>query len=145
MNKNPPSLGRIAAMVGFTLSVAALLMFLWTAFGGTLPLRPESYRFKAEFPEASLLVKEADVRMAGVNIGKVKQKELGPGGRTTMVEIELDDRFAPIGRDAHAILRQKSLLGETYVEITPGSPDAKKLDDGRTLPRANVDDTVELD
>jgi virulence factor Mce-like protein len=145
MNKNPPSIGRIAAMVGFTLSVAALLMFLWTAFGGTLPLKPESYRFKAAFPEASLLVKEADVRMAGVNIGKVKDKELGAGGRTTLVEIELDDRFAPIGQDARAILRQKSLLGETYVELTPGSPDGESLDDGATLARTNVDDTVELD
>ena len=133
MNKNPPSPGRIAAMVGFTLSVAALLMFLWTAFGGTLPLAPKGYRFKAAFPEASLLVKEADVRMAGVNIGKVKQKELGEGGRTTLVEMEIDDRFAPIGRDAHAILRQKSLLGETYVEITPGSPGGADLDDGGTL------------
>ena len=28
MNKNPPTIGRFAAMVGFTLSVAALLMFL---------------------------------------------------------------------------------------------------------------------
>jgi virulence factor Mce-like protein len=132
-------------MVGFTLSVAALLMFLWTAFGGTFPLRPEGYRFKAAFPEASQLVKEADVRMAGVNIGKVKNKELGPGGRSTIVEMELDHRFAPIGRDARAILRQKSLLGETYVELTPGSPGAKKLDDGATLARTNVDDTVELD
>ena len=120
-------------MVGFTLSVAALLMFLWTAFGGTLPLRPEGYRFKATFPEASLLVKEADVRMAGVNIGKVKNKELGKGGRTTLVEMEIDDRFAPIGRDARAILRQKCLLGETYVEITPGSPGGASLDDGGTL------------
>ena len=145
MNKNPPSPGRIAAMIGFTLSVAALLMFLWTAFGGTLPLRPEGYRFKADFPEASLLVKEADVRMAGVNIGKVKTKELGPGGRTTRVEMELDNRFAPIGRDARAILRQKSLLGETYVELTPGSPGAKKLPDGGTLARSNIDDTVQLD
>ena len=145
MNKNPPTIGRMAAMIGFTLSVAALLMFLWTAFGGTLPLRPEGYRFKAAFPEASLLVKEADVRMAGVNIGKVKQKELGPGGRTTLVEMEIDDRFAPIRRDARAILRQKSLLGETYVEITAGTPRGKALDDGATLARANVDDTVELD
>ena len=145
MNKNPPTIGRMAAMIGFTLSVAALLMFLWTAFGGTLPLRPEGYRFKAEFPEASLLVKEADVRMAGVNIGKVKQKELGPGGRTTLVEMEIEDRFAPIGRDARAILRQKSLLGETYVEITAGSSKGKELDDGDTLARANVEDTVELD
>jgi phospholipid/cholesterol/gamma-HCH transport system substrate-binding protein len=145
MNKNPPTIGRIAAMVGFTLSVAALLMFLWTAFGGTLPLRPESYRFKADFPEASLLVKEADVRMAGVNIGKVKSKELGPGGRSTTVEMELDSRFAPIGRDARAILRQKSLLGETYVEITPGNPGAERLADGGTLARSNVDDSMELD
>jgi phospholipid/cholesterol/gamma-HCH transport system substrate-binding protein len=145
MNKNPPSPGRIAAMVGFTLSVAALLMFLWVSFGGTLPLRPESYRFKADFPEAALLVKEADVRMAGVNIGKVKDKELGPGGRTTRVTIELDHRFAPIGRDARAVLRQKSLLGETYVEITPGSPGAKKLPDGGTLPDTSVDQTVQLD
>ena len=75
------------------------------------------------------------MRMAGVNIGKVKAKELGPGGRTTMVEIELNNRFAPIGRDARAILRQKSLLGETYVELTPGSPGAEKLDDGGTLAR----------
>jgi phospholipid/cholesterol/gamma-HCH transport system substrate-binding protein len=145
MNKNPPSIGSIAAMVGFTLSVAALLMFLWTAFGGTLPLSPKGYRFKAAFPEASALVKEADVRMAGVNIGKVKQKELGKGGRTTLVEMEIDHRFAPIGRDAHAILRQKSLLGETYVEITPGSPGGPDLDDGGTLAQTNVDDTVELD
>jgi phospholipid/cholesterol/gamma-HCH transport system substrate-binding protein len=145
MNKNPPSIGRIAAMVGFTLSVAALLMFLWVSFGGTLPLRPEGYRFKAAFPEASLLVKEADVRMAGVNIGKVKQKELGPGGRSTLVTMEIDHRFAPIGRDAKAILRQKSLLGETYVEITPGSPGVKKLADGGTLPSSQVDDSVQLD
>ena len=145
MNKNPPSVGRIAAMVAFTLSVAGLLMFLWTAFGGTLPLRPEGYRFKADFPEAAGLVKEADVRMAGVNIGKVKDKELGPGGRSTRVTIELDHRFAPIGRDARAVLRQKSLLGETYVEITPGNPDDKKLADGGTLPDTSVDQTVELD
>ena len=44
--------------------------------------KPEGYRFKADFPEAALLAKEADVRMAGVNVGKVRSTELGPGGRT---------------------------------------------------------------
>jgi phospholipid/cholesterol/gamma-HCH transport system substrate-binding protein len=145
MNKNPPTLGRIAAMVGFTLSVAALLLFLWVSFGGTLPLHPKGYQFKAAFPNASLLVKEADVRMAGVNVGKVKDKQLGPGGRTTLVTIELDHRFAPIGKDAHAILRQKSLLGETYVELTPGSPGGPKLADGGTLAEGQVDGALQLD
>jgi virulence factor Mce-like protein len=145
MNKNPPTLGRIAAMVAFTLSVFALLLFLWVSFGGVVPLKAKGYRFKADFPEAALLAKEADVRLAGVNIGKVKSTELGPGGQTTRTEMEIDSRFAPITIDTRAILRQKSLLGETYVELAPGQPDAKALPDGGTLARANVDDTVQLD
>jgi phospholipid/cholesterol/gamma-HCH transport system substrate-binding protein len=145
MNKNPPSVGKIAAMVLFTLSVFGLLMFLWASFGGTMPLRPEGYRFKAAFPEAALLVEEADVRLAGVNVGKVKKKDLGPGGRTTVVEMEIENRFAPIKDDTRAILRQKSLLGETYVELTPGSSRADDLDEGGTLPPGSVQDTVELD
>jgi phospholipid/cholesterol/gamma-HCH transport system substrate-binding protein len=145
MNKNPPTLGRIAAMIMFALSVFGLLLFLWVSFGGTLPLRPEGYRFKAAFPEAALLAKEADVRMAGVNVGKVKATELGPGGRTTLAEIELHERFAPIRRDTRAILRTKSLLGETYVELTPGQRGSPSLGDGDTLPLGNVDETVELD
>jgi phospholipid/cholesterol/gamma-HCH transport system substrate-binding protein len=80
-----------------------------------------------------------------VNVGKVKSTELGPGGQTTQAEIELDSRFAPVRVDTRAILRQKSLLGETYVELAPGHPDAKKLPDGGTLARTNVDDTVQLD
>jgi virulence factor Mce-like protein len=145
VNKNPPTPGRIAAMLGFALSVFGLLLFLWVSFGGNLPLRPEGYRFKADFPEAVLLAKEADVRMAGVNVGKVKSTELGPGGQTTRAEIEIDSRFAPIGSDTRAILRTKSLLGETYVELAPGQPDSDALADGGVLARANVQDTVELD
>ncbi len=132
-------------MVAFTLSVFALLLFLWVSFGGVLPLKAKGYRFKADFPQAVLLAKEADVRLAGVNVGKVKATELGPGGHTTRAEIEMDSHFAPIKVDTRAILRQKSLLGETYVELAPGQPDSKDLPDGGTLARANVDDTVQLD
>ena len=145
MNKNPPTLGRIAAMVAFTLSVFALLLFLWISFGGVIPLKAKGYRFKADFPDAVLLAKEADVRLAGVNIGKVKSTSLGPGGRTTRTEMEIDSQFAPIKADTRAILRTKSLLGETFVELTPGRPDSKNLPDGGTLARTNVDDTVQLD
>jgi phospholipid/cholesterol/gamma-HCH transport system substrate-binding protein len=145
MTKAAPSIGKVAAMVLFTLSVFGLLMFLWVSFGGNLPLRPEGYRFKAAFPEAALLVEEADVRMAGVNIGKVKSRELAPGGRRTLAEIEVDERFAPIKANTRAILRQKSLLGETYVELSPGGPGGDDLPDGGTLPDGQIDDTVELD
>jgi phospholipid/cholesterol/gamma-HCH transport system substrate-binding protein len=143
MNKHAPSPARIAAMVGFTLSVFGLLLFLWVAFGGVLPLAPEKYRFEAAFAEAQLLSEEADVRIAGVNVGKVKSTELSEDGRRTVAEIEIDSRFAPIPRDTRAILRQKSLLGETYVELAYGESD--DLPDGGTLPNSQIADTVELD
>jgi phospholipid/cholesterol/gamma-HCH transport system substrate-binding protein len=145
MVKKAPSIGEIAAMILFTLSVFALLLFLWISFGGVTPLKPQGYRFKAAFPEATLLVNEAEVRMAGVVVGRVTSKELAEDGRRTVAELELDDEFAPIPRDTRAILRQKSLLGETYVELTPGSADAEDLPDGGTLAASQVAETVEFE
>ena len=127
MQKQAPSLGRIAVAVGFALSCFGLMLFLWTAFGGPTPLAPESYRLTAYFPEATALALESDVRIGGVSVGKVKEIELAPadvrvnGRDVTAAEIEIEPQFAPIASDARAILRQKTLLGETYVELTPGS------------------------
>ena len=39
----------------------------------------------------------------------------------SLVTIELDAKYAPLPSDAEALLRQKTLLGETYVELTPGT------------------------
>ena len=78
MQTHAPSIGRILVAVGFTLSCFALLLFLWVTFGGPVPFKPESYRFTADFPEAITLSKEADVRIGGVSVGKVKSLGLAP-------------------------------------------------------------------
>ena len=145
MIKQTPSIGRIIAMVAFTLSVFAILIFLWLAFGGSVPLKPEGYRFTVHMQEAATLAEEADVRIAGVNVGKVKSKELDKGGARTIVEVQLDEPYAPIPEDTRAILRQKTLLGETYLELAPGNTRAGMLEDGGRLRNSQVEDTVELD
>jgi phospholipid/cholesterol/gamma-HCH transport system substrate-binding protein len=145
MIKQTPSIGRIIAMVAFTLSVFAILIFLWLAFGGSVPLNPEGYRFTVHMTEAATLAQEADVRMSGVNVGKVKSKELDEGGARTIVEVEIDEPYAPIPKDTRAILRAKTLLGETYLELAPGNRSAGMLDDGGRLANARVQSTVELD
>ncbi|MFN8150500.1 MAG: MlaD family protein [Solirubrobacterales bacterium] len=67
------------------------------------------------------------MRIGGVSVGKVKSVELAPideqinGQDTVRAEIEIEPEFAPISSDAEAILRQKTLLGETYVELTSGT------------------------
>jgi len=40
-------------MAAFTLSCFGLLLFLWSAFGGSVPLKPRGYEFKASFAEAT--------------------------------------------------------------------------------------------
>jgi ABC-type transporter Mla subunit MlaD len=127
MQKQAPSIGRILIAVGFTLSCFGLILFLWIAFGGPVPLKPQSYRITAYFPEAISLAQESDVRVGGVSVGKVKELNLAPvgdrvnGNDTTEAVLEIEPQFAPISSDAKAILRQKTLLGETYVELTPGT------------------------
>jgi phospholipid/cholesterol/gamma-HCH transport system substrate-binding protein len=144
MQKQAPTLGRLFVMVAFALSCFGLLLFLWLAFGGSIPLEPRGWRFEAQFSEATQLAKEADVRISGVPVGKVKDVQLGRSGRS-VVTIELKRQYAPLPSNAHAILRQKTLLGETYVELTPGTPTAPKLKEGGMLSVGNVSPTVELD
>ena len=145
MTKQAPSLGRLFAIAAFALSCFGVLLFLWLTFGGSVPLKPQSYRFEVAVPEAPTLAVEADVRIAGVNVGKVKKKELDDSGRSTLVEVEVDEPYAPIPEDTNVILRQKTLLGENYLELSPGSKDAPDLPDGGRLDDGRVQPTTELD
>ncbi|MDX6665177.1 MAG: phospholipid/cholesterol/gamma-HCH transport system substrate-binding protein [Solirubrobacteraceae bacterium] len=144
MQKQAPTFGRLMVMVAFALSCFGLLLFLWLAFGGPTPLQPKGYRFTTSFGEATQLAKEADVRISGVSVGKVKTLETQPDGRTKAT-IQLETRYSPLPKDTKAILRQKTLLGETYVELTPGNKSAGMLPEGGTLPASHVSQTVELD
>ncbi|HEY3189359.1 MAG TPA: MlaD family protein [Solirubrobacteraceae bacterium] len=144
MQKQAPTAGRLAVMVLFALSCFGLLLYLWIAFGGSIPLAPKGYRFNTSFGEATQLSKEADVRISGVSVGKVKDIHTQGTGRS-LATIQLEDRYAPIPRNTRAILRQKTLLGETYVELTPGDRSSGMLPDGGTLPASQVSPTVELD
>jgi phospholipid/cholesterol/gamma-HCH transport system substrate-binding protein len=145
VNKQVPSIGKILVMVGFALSCFGLLLFLWLAFGGATPLKPKGYQFKVSFGEATQLAHEADVRISGVPVGKVKDIVTNKRTGRSDATIELKPEYAPIPADARAILRQKTLLGETYVELSPGTAKAEKVPDNGRLGRTQVADTVELD
>ena len=120
MPKETPSVAKLLSMVVFALTCFGLLLFLWLSFGGPIPLKPKAYEVEVPFPEATTLAEEADVRIAGVTVGNVKTKELDKDANATKVILAIDRKYAPIPANTKAILRQKTLLGETYVELTPG-------------------------
>jgi phospholipid/cholesterol/gamma-HCH transport system substrate-binding protein len=137
------SFGRIFVIAAFALSCFGLLVFLWLSFGGSVPLQPQGYRVNVRFAEAVQLAEQADVRIAGVPVGKVVA--LRPVAGRTEAEIELQRRFAPLRSDARATLRQKTLLGETFVELTFGTRNAHPLPEGALLDPSRVQQTTELD
>jgi virulence factor Mce-like protein len=144
MQKRAPTVGNIVVIVLFVLSCFGLLMFLWESFGGPLPLKPKGYRFTAAFPRTLLLAEQSDVRISGVNVGHVISLKLGKDGRTHAT-VEIAGKYAPIRSDMHAILRQKTLLGETYVQLIPESRTAPYLADGAQLSNSQVEPSVTLD
>jgi virulence factor Mce-like protein len=143
MNNHSIKPSRIVVMVLFSLATFGLLLFLWDSFGGPVPLKAKGYRITVPFPRAGQLTTQADVRISGVPVGKVVK--LTPETEHTDAELQIDPEYVPLPSDTRAILRQKTLLGETYVELTPGTKTAKPIPEDGRLKMAQVADQVELD
>jgi len=146
MSRSAPKPGQLITMVLFALSCFCLLLFLWISFGGPVPLRSKGYQFKVAVPEAQQLGAEADVRTAGVPVGKVRKLDIDSRYPNKLVAtVQMDPKYAPVSKDAKVIMRQKTLLGETYLELTPGTPNGPKISDGGFLSPARVAPTVQID
>jgi phospholipid/cholesterol/gamma-HCH transport system substrate-binding protein len=122
-----------------------MLLFLWISFGGTIPFAAEGYRFSVEFNQAIELSPQSDVRISGVSVGKVASVNLDTKTGLSRAVIQIDSQYAPRPANTRAILRAKSLLGETYVELSPGAENGPKIPDGGSIPQAQVAPTVQLD
>jgi phospholipid/cholesterol/gamma-HCH transport system substrate-binding protein len=144
MGMRPPSLASIMTAVVFALSCFGFTLFVWISFGGSVPFEAKGYRVHALFgSEAVNLDAGSQVRIAGVKVGKVVKAERRQEG--VDATFELDSKYAPLSDDARAIIRVKTLLGETFIELTPGSPNGHKLPEGGTLARSQIEQAQTLD
>jgi phospholipid/cholesterol/gamma-HCH transport system substrate-binding protein len=145
MSKRAPSTGQLLVIAGFALSCFGILLFLWITFGGPTPFKAKTYEIEVPFTEATQLAQQSDVRISGVSVGKVQDIVVAPDGVHSLAKVDINDKYAPIPQGTRAILRTKTLLGETYIELTPGDRNGPKLADGGTLPAAQVAESVQLD
>jgi phospholipid/cholesterol/gamma-HCH transport system substrate-binding protein len=98
------------------------------------------YRLVIPLDSADGLYAGSDVLIAGAKAGSVQDIRLD--GHQTLVTISLDDASAPVHANARVTVRPKSLLGEKYVALDPGTSDA--LPSGARLPQTQVARSVEL-
>jgi phospholipid/cholesterol/gamma-HCH transport system substrate-binding protein len=103
----------------------------------------EPYRVQAVVPTAVSLAPAGDVKQAGVSIGRVSK--IADRGDATLLELELDDEHSPVYRDAQVLIRAKSIAGENYVEVTPGTPKAGNVPSGAVLPNSSTKEATQID
>ncbi len=135
--------------VKFGLFVAVCLLFTVylastignTSIGGLIGRGEPTYTLTASFEDATGLLVNDNVKVAGVPIGKVTDVAVESGQAVVTMEID-EDRRLPA--DSSAAVRWRNLIGQRYVYLYPGeAPTA--LEDGDVIEKTtNVIDIGEL-
>jgi phospholipid/cholesterol/gamma-HCH transport system substrate-binding protein len=105
------------------------LIYISVRLGKLEVLGHEGYILYASFENAGGLKSGANVEIAGVKIGTVESVKLN--NYQALVGLTVS-RGVKIQDDAIASIKTAGLLGEKYVEITPGASD-KLLGNGSTI------------
>jgi phospholipid/cholesterol/gamma-HCH transport system substrate-binding protein len=133
-------------MNAFKAGLLAIVVIAVAAYFGFTRANPfaNPYELKALVRDAQNLKKGAPVRMAGVDVGKVTNVGGGDDGTST-VTMQLSDDALPIHNDARLTIRPRIVLeGNYFVQLNPGSPSARHLHDGSTLPVGQTSNSVSL-
>src|SRR5947208_11272050 len=138
-----PSRTAVLGAIGFAVSGIALMLVGWNQFSGPVPFARQGYRVHARFPETGLLVPGADVRISGINVGKVTAVQ--NRGVDSAVTLDIQQQYAPIPFSTRAILRQKTLLGEAFIQLSPGASAGPKIPDGGALASSHIAPSQQLD
>ncbi len=140
-----PKLSSEAKVGLFVLIGIILLAYMSLRLGGIQLGRAEGYTLFVDFDSAAGLDPNAPVRVAGVEVGRVKKIALKDDKAHLELQIQPDVK---IGKDFTAVLTTKGLLGEKYLELVPGVPGAPPLKEGeyitRTRSYADMDRLITL-
>src|SRR5438445_5870221 len=107
------------------------------------------YTVTAYFLSAEGLTSQNDVVINGARVGRVSSVGIAPddgasqGGAQVVLEVE--GSAAPLHRGTRATIRPKGLLGNPFVELTPGPRSAASIPSGGTLPLQDTASPVDLD
>ncbi|MFL6244582.1 MAG: MlaD family protein [Thermoanaerobaculia bacterium] len=116
-----------AAKVGIVMLVALAVLgyFILRIEDINLSRSKTTHVVKAIFDDVAGLDDESAVRIAGVRKGHVTDIKVLPDGRAE-VTLQVDDDV-PLHANAQATVANLGLLGEKYIELDPGTPNAPVL------------------
>jgi ABC-type transporter Mla subunit MlaD len=139
---------RLIAIAALGVALPLVAVFGLGASGGG-----KGYEVRAIFDNVAAAVPGEDVKVAGAKVGVIQSMDVTPDKRAA-VTLRIDDaRFTPFRSDARCTVRPQSLIGEKFVECTPGTragEPLRRIDSGsgegqHLLPVAQTSSPVDLD
>jgi ABC-type transporter Mla subunit MlaD len=107
----------------------ALIATIVAIVVATSPARSDGgpYTVRAIFDDASFAAQGEDVRIAGANVGSIQALGVTASNQAAVTIGISDARFTPFHANASCAIRPQSLIGEEYVDCSPGSSSAAPL------------------
>jgi phospholipid/cholesterol/gamma-HCH transport system substrate-binding protein len=136
--------------VGLLVTGALLVLMVFLFFiGAEQKIFARKNEYEVRFDSVAGLAEGNPVKISGVTVGVVKDIVLprDPKMRDVDISLMVDRKFAErIRRDSRARLKKLGLLaGDSYIDITPGSPKFDALEPGSIIPaqrQTNVDQLI---
>ena len=141
-------LGKPSRWTRFRVGVLAIVLIsigVYFGFTKDIPFT-HGYYLHAVFESSNNLRPGSPVRIAGVNVGRVKSVERYKDTNLTDITMEIGGEGLPIHRDATLKIRPRIFLeGNFFVDLKPGSPSAPEVPDGGTIAVTQTATPVQLD
>jgi virulence factor Mce-like protein len=131
-------------ILAFALISISGLLFMAINTGQRFGPLPPQYRVSFDVKDADGLVEGADVRIAGIQVGKVLAVMTTSSGARVTFGLEPGKGYDPVFTDGTVLIRPKSLQGEKYVDLQRGVSNVE-IADGGLLPQSQAFTQVEVD
>lgn len=117
--------------VGIVITIALLVLFFTVFFAGGLEnLVVPKVEIRANINDVKGLRNGSPVWIAGIEIGSVKNMKLHEEYGTIITMSIRQDLLNFIKKDSKATVQTMGLLGDKYIELSPGSPAAMSITKG---------------
>lgn len=126
----------------FMIAGIACLGYLSVKLGKMELVGGKGYEIQAVFSNCGGLKSGSSVQIAGVEVGRVKEITLDNYQARVLLNLHAGVK---IHEDAIASIKTRGLIGEKYVEITPGGSDAAIESGGRirdTQPAVDLEQLI---
>ena len=125
----------------FVLASLALLLVLVIFIGRQQNIFQESYQIHGYFKSVGGLQTGADVQLAGISVGHVKEINFARNNRVKVVLNINENQRERIREDSVANIQTFGLMGDRYVAVTVGSEDESVIPSGGTI---ETEEIIEL-